>query len=145
MEIYDRIRELRKKHLNMTQEAFAEKFGVSRSVIKNIELNALARPDQKLPLIKLISKEFSVNEEWLLNGTEPMFIEPDTFSLDQFVKDRGMSDLEFGIIKTYLELDPEIRHKALEYFKTHLCDNERSRTHESNDNSNDNSNDDSKS
>ena len=53
---------------------------------KNIELNALAKPDQKLSLLKLICKEFSVNEEWLMNGAEPMFIEPDTFSLDDFVR-----------------------------------------------------------
>ena len=137
MELKDRMRYLRKQVLKMSMSAFGEKLGVSRDVINNIENDRLARPDQKLSLIKLICKEFSVNEEWLLNGTEPMFVEPETFSLDQFVKDRGMSDLEFGIIKTYLELDPEIRHKALEYFKTHLCDNERSRTQESNDNSND--------
>lgn len=73
MEIYERIRLLRKDTLKMSQEVFGERLGVSRSVIKNIELNALARPDQKLSLIKLICKEFSVSEEWLLNGTGDMF------------------------------------------------------------------------
>ncbi len=63
METYERIRELRKNHLHLSQTEFGERLGVSRSVIKNIELNALARPDQKLSLIKLICKEFSVNEE----------------------------------------------------------------------------------
>ena len=67
MELYERIRELRKNYLHMSQTDFGERLGVSRSVIKNIELNALAKPDQKLSLLKLICKEFSVNEEWLIN------------------------------------------------------------------------------
>lgn len=73
MEVYERIRILRKEVLKMSQEVFAERLGVSRSVIKNIELNALARPDQKLSLYKLICSEFNISEEWLLNGTGDMY------------------------------------------------------------------------
>lgn len=73
MEIYERIRVLRKDFLKLSQESFGERLGVSRSVIKNIELDALARPEQKLSLLKLICKEFSVSEEWLLNGVGDMF------------------------------------------------------------------------
>ena len=120
MEMHERIKELRKKHLNLSQEAFGKKLGVSRSVINNIERNCLARPEQKLSLIKLMCKEFSVNEEWLLNGAEPMFIEPDTFSLDDFVKSKGATELELEIVKTYFELDPAIRSAAIEHFKKHL-------------------------
>lgn len=53
MEMHERIKELRKNHLHLSQTEFGEKLGVSRSVINNIERNALARPDQKLSLIKL--------------------------------------------------------------------------------------------
>lgn len=74
MEVYERIRFLRKNTLKMSQEVFAERLGVSRSVIKNIELNALARPDQKLSLYKLICSEFNISEEWLLNGTGEMYV-----------------------------------------------------------------------
>ena len=116
LEMHDRIRELRKKHLHLSQTEFGERLGVSRSVIKNIELDALARPDQKLSLIKLMCKEFSVSEEWLLNGTEPMFIEPDTFSLDQFVRERGGTDLEIEIVKAYFDLDKDARLAAVNYF-----------------------------
>lgn len=73
MEVYERIRILRKEVLKMSQEVFAERLGVSRSVIKNIELNALARPDQKLSLYKLICSEFNISEEWLLNGAGDMY------------------------------------------------------------------------
>lgn len=73
MEIYERIRELRKKHLKMSMEVFGKCLGVSRDTINNIELNRLARPDQKMSLYKLICSEFGVSEEWLLNGTGDMW------------------------------------------------------------------------
>lgn len=120
METYERIRELRKDFLNMNQTEFGKHLGVSRSVIKNIELNALAKPEQKLSLLKLICKEFNVNEEWLLNGTEPMFVQPATFSLDDFVKSKRATPLELEIMKTYFELDPEIRKAAVAFFKKKL-------------------------
>lgn len=121
MEMYERIKDLRKNHLKLSQEAFGGRLGVSRSVINNIERNALARPDQKLSLIKLICKEFSVNEDWLLNGSEPMFIEPDTFSLDEFVKQRGATDLELQIIKLYFDLDADTRKMLVSHFRSGLA------------------------
>lgn len=120
MELHDRIRELRKNYLKLSQTEFGERLGVSRSVINNIELNVLARPDQKLSLIKLMCKEFNVNEDWLLNGTGPMFVESETFSLDDYVKAHNGTELELEIFKIYLELDPDIRRKVLDHFKARM-------------------------
>lgn len=120
METYERVKELRKNHLKLSQTAFGERLGVSRDVIKNIELNALAKPEQKLSLLKLICKEFGVNEEWLLNGTGSIFVQPATFSLDDFAKSKGATPLELEILKTYFELDPEIRKAAMAFFKKKL-------------------------
>ena len=117
LELYERIRLLRKDYLHMSQTEFGVKLGVSRSVIKNIELDALARPDQKLSLIKLMCKEFSVNEEWLLHGSMPMFVTPETFSLDQYLKERGCTALEMEIVKAYFELDMDTRQKIFEAFE----------------------------
>lgn len=117
LELYERIRLLRKDYLHMSQTEFGVKLGVSRSVIKNIELDALARPDQKLSLIKLMCKEFSVNEEWLLHGSMPMFVTPETFSLDQYLKERGCTTLEMEIVKAYFELDIDTRQKVFEVFE----------------------------
>lgn len=124
MEMHDRIKALRKNYLNLSQEAFGKRLGVSRSVINNIERNALARPEQKLSLIRLMCKEFNIREEWILNGTEPMLVQPDTFSLDSFAKERGMSDLELRILKRYFALDPKVRQDALAYFLSDLEDTE---------------------
>ncbi len=120
LELHERIRELRKNYLHMSQTAFGAKLGVSRSVINNIELNALARPDQKLSLIKLMCREFSVNEEWLLHGSMPMFVTPDTFSLDQYLKERGCTALEMEIVKAYFELDMDTRQKVFDHFQARL-------------------------
>lgn len=117
LELYERIRLLRKDYLHMSQTEFGVKLGVSRSVIKNIELDALARPDQKLSLIKLMCKEFFVNEEWLLHGSMPMFVTPDTFSLDQYLKEKGCTELEMEIVKAYFELDADTRQKIFEAFE----------------------------
>ena len=65
--MHDRVRQIRKEN-KLSQDEFAIRLGVSRSVISNIELNRLANPEQKIPLIKLIAKEFNVNEKWLLFG-----------------------------------------------------------------------------
>lgn len=121
METYERIRELRKKHLNMSMESFGQKLGVSRDMIANIELNRLARPDQKMSLYKLICSTFNVREEWLLDGIEPMYIEPDSFSLDDYVKARGAEKLELEIVKAYFDLDPEIRKAAVSQFRSRLA------------------------
>lgn len=120
MEMKDRIRILRKDYLKMSQAAFGERLGVNRDVINNIENNRLARPDQKLSLIKLMCKEFSVNEEWLLHGNEPMFAEKDVFSLDEFAKARGASEIELEILKVYFEIDPKIRHVLIDHLQSHF-------------------------
>ena len=120
MEIYERIRILRKNHLKLTQKNFGNCLGVSRDTIGNIELNRLVHLDQKLSLIKLICKEFSVNEDWILNGNEPIFVESNTFSLDEFVKQRGGTDLELQIVKTYFNLAPSTRRILIDHFKEEL-------------------------
>lgn len=64
-----RIRELRSV-LNLTQEQFGEKLGVSRDVISNIEGNrAQLRPS----FLKHICNFYHVNEGWIAKGEGEMF------------------------------------------------------------------------
>ena len=104
MEIYERIRYLRKKELHLSQTEFGEKLGVSRSVIKNIELNVLARPDQKEPLYKLICKEFHVNYNWLINGEGDPFCED--FAEDEYSRAAAEIDVK----------DPRARKAIIDYW-----------------------------
>lgn len=69
MELFERVRYLRKEKLQLTQSEFAEKLGVKRDVINNIENNRLKRPELQEPVYRLICKEFGVNEDWLRTGT----------------------------------------------------------------------------
>lgn len=103
MEIYERIWDLRKNHLKMSQSVFGKRLGVNRDVINNIENNRLARPEQKMSLYKLICSEFNVSEEWLLNGTGKMFCD--------------FSDDEYSKAAAALSNDALIRSLLIDYWK----------------------------
>lgn len=77
MEIFERVKILRKDYLKLTQSEFGKRLGVSRDVIKNMELEIV---DVKEHFIKLICKEFNVNETWLRTGEGDIF---DTLSDDE--------------------------------------------------------------
>lgn len=65
-----RIKELRKA-LKLTQQALADKLGVSRNFITQIEMGV------KVPSARTVAdicREFSVNESWLREGTGEMFL-----------------------------------------------------------------------
>ncbi len=69
----DRIKFLR-KDLGLTQEKFAEKLHMKRNTIANYEIG---RNEPIDAVISLICREFNVNEDWLRNGKEPIYIELD--------------------------------------------------------------------
>ena len=91
MDIGKRLKLLRKNTLNLTQSKFGEQIGFKATAIGQMESGDRNVTDRT---ILLICKEFNVNEEWLRNGTGDMFIEPDTFSLDQYLKSKNATDFE---------------------------------------------------
>lgn len=109
----ERIRILREDK-ELSRAAFGQRIGVSGDVINNLERG---RVDIKDHIIKLICSEYSVNEHWLRTGNGSIYIEPETFSLDDFVKERGADELELAVVKAYFELEPDMRHKLVEHFK----------------------------
>ena len=58
--------------LRISQEEFGKRLGVTRGAITNIELNKV---EPKPLFVDLICREFNVNEDWLKNGAEPMFLQ----------------------------------------------------------------------
>ena len=58
--------------LGISQEEFGKRLGVTRGAITNIELNKV---EPKPLFVDLICREFIVNEDWLKNGAEPMFLQ----------------------------------------------------------------------
>lgn len=65
----DRIRELRKHHLQMTQQTFARRLGFSENFIWQIEKGERTPSDRT---ISDICREFGVREEWLRTGELPV-------------------------------------------------------------------------
>ena len=112
----DRIKEVR-KNLGLSQKDFAEKIGISQRAVSWGEQPGNNVPDST---IKALCMAFHVNEKWLRESIGDMFVQPDTFSLDEFVKQHNGTELEIDIMKTYFSLPVDIRKMMLEHFKEHL-------------------------
>jgi transcriptional regulator with XRE-family HTH domain len=65
----DRIRELRKNHLKLTQQKFAEQLNLSQNFIWQIEKGEREPSDRT---ISDICRIFDIQEDWLRYGLEPM-------------------------------------------------------------------------
>lgn len=61
------IKKLR-NFLGLSQSKFGERVGISRDVIANLEYDRLQSIDTKMPLLRLIAKEFGVSLDWLMTG-----------------------------------------------------------------------------
>lgn len=118
MTINERVKHFRKNVLHISQTEFANKLGMKQTGVSYMERDGSTVTDQTIKAICLL---FNVNEDWLRNGSEPMFVEPDTFSLDEFVKQRGATDLELQIVKTYFDLDPDTRKMLVDHFRKGLA------------------------
>lgn len=70
----NRIRELRKERLGLTQQAFADKLGFSQNYIWQIEKGERTPSDRT---IDDICRTFGVNELWLRDGVGEPFREAD--------------------------------------------------------------------
>ena len=76
-----RIKQLRKEYA-LTQVKFAERLGITNAHVSAIEKG---KTTPSTALVKLISTQFEVNERWLINGTEPMFIYELEDELEQMI------------------------------------------------------------
>lgn len=116
MTLNERIKELRKLR-GLSQKDFAETIGISQRSVSWGEQPGNNVPDNT---IKNICMTFGVSEDWLRNGTEPMYIQAPTFSLDDFIRKHGGTELELDIIKAYFELEPGVREMLVQHFKERL-------------------------
>lgn len=121
MSINARIKEARKTR-GYTQGDLAELMGVAQTSISFMEKEGNTVPDKNIKTICLLLK---LNENWLRTGALPMFLESEIFSLDSFVNERGGSELEIEMVKTYFELDVDVRKAIIEHFKNRLISTEK--------------------
>lgn len=119
MNINERIKYFRteisrnEKGKNYSQRQFADKIGVSHGVINNIESNLVEAKDN---VIKLICLTFNVNEDWLRNGNEPIFIENNNdIYINELVKKYNINSEEINILKRLINLDKNTRNKIVNF------------------------------
>ena len=116
MTVNERIKRVRKEK-GMNQKQFAALLGVTQSGVSYMEQSGSNVSDSS---IKSICTMCNLNEDWLRNGTEPMYIQAPTFSLDDFVRQRGGTEFEIDIMKAYFELEPDTRAMLIQHFKERL-------------------------
>lgn len=113
MDINDRIKEVRTQS-GLTQTAFAEKCGLGRDVISNIELH---RNTVTKLYIKLVVDNFGVNEEWLVKGTGDMFLETKEQYIDRLAERYGLDDFMKKVITAYSELSDDEKKVVKDFIK----------------------------
>ena len=109
----ERIREVR-KYLGLSQKDFAEKVGISQRSVSWGEQPGNNVPDSTIKSLCIV---FRISEAWLRTGEGEMLEQPETFSLDQYLKENGCTALEMEIVKAYFELDAATRQKIFEAFE----------------------------
>ena len=104
-----------REYFGMTQSEFAKKLGIGQSTLAMMEVSKRDISDRH---IKTICAICNVNEIWLRTGEGEMFDESDEFSLDEYAKQNKLTALEFDILKTYMELDSDVRKNLMSNLKT---------------------------
>ena len=102
--INERFRMLRLE-LGLSQTAFGEPIGLSRSEVKNIEYD---KTEPKQLTIPIICRQFNVSEVWLRTGEGDMFNDVDAEQeLTDVLAEIAVSDDDLikRIIRAYWDLD----------------------------------------
>lgn len=115
----ERIKQLRKT-LGLTQQEFAERIGITRNAVANYETG---RNEPIGSVLNLICNEYNVNPDWLRNGSGEMFIEPATFSLDEYAQANKLNKTEISIIRGFMELNPDTRQAIYNVFSNAFNEN----------------------
>ncbi len=110
----NRIRELRKNILKITLKEFGLKIGLSTSSISDIENKRVVLTERN---IKTICKVFDVNEDWLRNGNEPIFVDKDEKDIIEILKENGVKPMVLEIIENYLKMPDESKNIFDSYLK----------------------------
>ena len=113
MTIGERMKAIR-KNLGLNQTEFGEKIGYKQALIGQMENGARKVLDRT---ILLICEKYSVNEEWLRNETEPMFIESNSTIISQLADEYNLDVYEKAMISSFLKLKPEQRQFVRNWIK----------------------------
>ncbi len=97
-----RLKELRKNILKLTLKEFGTRIDLSIGGLSDIERGRTPLQERH---IKLICKEFNVNENWLKNGIEPIFIETEKDILNTLKDKYSLDNMTINLLETFIKLD----------------------------------------
>lgn len=105
VELHERIRKIR-TDLELTQQQYADKLGISRDTVNNLERG---RMQIKEMYLRLICKTFRVNYFWLTEEKGDPYISVPDILMDDVIEKYGLDDLDKELIEEYVKLKPETR------------------------------------
>lgn len=111
----EQLKKLR-KHLDMTQQAFADKIGMKQNTIAQYEMGRTTPSDA---IVFSICREFGVNENWLRTGDGEMFTDVpvedeyfkaatqisksgDKFAMQAIIEYWKLDDVSKKVLKDYI-------------------------------------------
>lgn len=106
----ERIKFLR-EHIGLNQREFSARINISQPTLALIEKGQRVVRDIH---VAQICSEFNINETWLRTGEGEMFIKLETLSLDEQAKKSNLTELEIAIMRSYMNLDRNIREKLMD-------------------------------
>ena len=109
----ERLKQLR-KHLNLSQQVFAKKLGITHSGLSNIESGRRNFTEQ---MIISICREFNVNREWLINGQGEIFTDIPETILDELAIQYDLSDAEKELVADFCKLPKEQRILVMNFLR----------------------------
>ncbi len=111
----ERIKQLRQDpSINLSQEAFGKKIGVTGAAISRIEAGTRKITDQ---MILAICREFRVSYEWLTIGEGEMFEDLPQTAVDELAEKYHLTASEKKILADYIALPDEQRALIRSYLK----------------------------
>lgn len=119
MTINDRVKSVRLS-LKMNQTQFGEIFGITQSGVSAIEKNIRNVSERN---IRILCDRLCVNEEYLRDGKEPMFLPDSSFSLDEYIKEHGLSRFGRDFVKCIVEMPKDIQEPLMNYLQGYFANN----------------------
>lgn len=108
----DRIRELRKEYLHLSQGEFGTRLGVKKVAISLIESG---RNKVTTQMRSAICREYNVSKEWLLTGEGEMFKPVASDEVDALVQKYNLDDKARAIIEKFIVLKPSEQETILDF------------------------------
>lgn len=112
--MHNRIKSLR-EDLNLSQEAFGAKIGLTRSGVSNIENGQRSVSERH---IKLLVSAFHVSEQWLRTGEGEMYEKVPADLVDQLAQEHhlgiGGRALLKAMTRAFLELDEPTQERLFQ-------------------------------